>query len=472
MQQLSGQDAMFLHVELDGFPMHVGGVSIHDQSTAPGGKVRFKDILDKFQRSLHKSPIFTRKLLEVPFGLDQPYWIDDPDFDLEFHLRHIALPQPGDWRQLCIQVARLHARPLDRDRPLWEAYVIEGLNNVKGVPKGSFALYLKVHHAAMDGATGVQFFGAFNDLSPRPEPEGPPPARILSPRPAAARLLGRAYLNNLRKPAQILRLLRQGSIAYRRISRGRQENRIQAIGEIPVTRFNGKVSPHRVVDACKFDFAQIRSIKGAVPGATINDVVLTIVGGAMRRYLASLGELPESSLVTSCPIDVRDESERSAGGNMIGIMNVSLRTDIAESRERLAAVHEASRSAKSYAEALGPRLGMDIADTVPAGIQSSVVRLMAAAGIAESNVMNNTMITNVPGSPCQLYLCGAETVDSFGIGPLAPGMGLFHTVNSVVMKKKGTITIAFVSCREMMPDPAFYKDCIEESFRELREDCR
>ena len=152
IQQLSGPDAMFLHTELKGFPMLIGGVSIYDQSTSPNGTVRFKDILAMFESRLDRSPIFTRKLVEVPFKLDQPYWVEDPAFDLEFHVRHIALPQPGDWRQLCIQVARLHARPLDRGRPLWEAYVIEGLNNVEGVPPGSFALYLKVHHAAADGA--------------------------------------------------------------------------------------------------------------------------------------------------------------------------------------------------------------------------------------------------------------------------------------------------------------------------------
>ncbi len=175
MQQLTGQDAMFLHIELDGFPMHIGGVSIYDQSTSPTGKVRFKDILAMFESRLDRSPIFRRKIASVPLNLDQPYWVDDDKFDLEFHVRHIALPAPGDWRQLCIQVARLHARPLDRNAPLWEAYVIEGLNNVEGVPKGSFAMYLKVHHAAMDGASGVKFFAAFNDMSPEP-PAAPPPS--------------------------------------------------------------------------------------------------------------------------------------------------------------------------------------------------------------------------------------------------------------------------------------------------------
>ena len=209
MKQLSGPDAMYLYTETDGFPMHIGGVSIYDQSTCPDGKVRFKDILAMFEGRLDRSPIFRRKLAEVPFVLDTPYWIDDENFDLEFHVRHIALPKPGDWRQLCIQVARLHARPLDRGRPLWEAYIIEGLNNVEGVPKGSFALYTKVHHSAIDGHSGVQFFGAFNDMSPEP-PESEPPAKWNPENPpTVAKLLGKAYWNSLRKPGQFLSLGRK-----------------------------------------------------------------------------------------------------------------------------------------------------------------------------------------------------------------------------------------------------------------------
>ena len=157
MQQLSGQDAMFIHSELPGLPQHIGGISIYDQSTAPGGNVRFKQILAMLEARVHLSPIFRRKLVTVPLGLGQPYWADDPDFDLEYHVRHIALPKPGDWRQLCILAARLHATPLSRDKPLWEIYIIEGLDAVEGLPKNCFAMLMKVHHAAMDGATGAQF---------------------------------------------------------------------------------------------------------------------------------------------------------------------------------------------------------------------------------------------------------------------------------------------------------------------------
>lgn len=471
MQQLTGQDAMFLHMEMEGFPMHIGGVAIYDQSTAPNGIVRFKDILKLFESRLDRSPIFRRKLLSVPMNMDQPYWIDDDNFDLEFHVRHVALPKPGDWRQLCIQVARLHARPLDRARPMWEAYVIEGLNNVEGVPEGSFALYLKVHHAAMDGASGINFFAAFNDFSPEvPEIQAPVPF-VAEKRPGNGALLGKSYINSFKRTGKLYELIKGIRPARERLAKGKEEGRFSSIEEVPVTRFNGKLSSHRVVDAERFDFEDIRAIKNSVEGATINDAVLTIVSGAMQKYLEAKGENLEHSLVGSCPIDVRDESEREAGGNMIGMMNVRLCSDVADPKERLAAIHQQSTESKAYAEALGPRIGMEVTDSIPVGIQSSVMQIAVGSGLAEKNVMQNTVVTNVPGSPCQLYLCGAEIVDSFGIGPITPGAGLFHTVNSAVMNKKGAITLAFVACRDVLPDPEFYTACIRESFDELYKAC-
>ena len=181
MKQLSGQDAMFLHAELDGLPQHIGGVTIYDQSTAPGGKVRFKQILAMLEARAHLSPIFRRKLAFVPYGLGRPYWVEDPDFDIEYHVRHIALPKPGDWRQLCILAARLHAIPLPRDKPMWEMYVIEGLNNIPWLPKSSFAIYTKMHHAAVDGHTGTEITAGMHDTSPEPAPRGTTVTAVLGP---------------------------------------------------------------------------------------------------------------------------------------------------------------------------------------------------------------------------------------------------------------------------------------------------
>ena len=398
MQQLSGQDAMFLHAELDGLPQHIGLVSIYDQLTAPTGKVRFKQILNMLESRAHLSPIFRRKLSFVPYNLGRPYWIEDPDFDMEYHVRHIALPKPGDWRQLCILTARIHSQPLRRDKPMWEIYVIEGLNNIEGYPSGCFALLIKVHHCAMDGATGTQFMNIVHDLTPETRDFGEAPPWLVE-RLSTPKKLGRAYLDAWRKPGQVVDILKEAIPTMRRLRAGRQEQQFHNLDDKPKTRFQGKISRHRVVGASKFDFEVVRAIKNTQHGATVNDVMLTIVAGGMRKYLDSKGELPSHTLVTGCPIDVRSAEERAAGGNMVGFMNVALRTDIVAPCDRLAAVHDEALSAKAYAEALGPRFAVDLTDVMPGNVLSLAIRTASATGIVEANTVFNTIVTNVPGPP-------------------------------------------------------------------------
>lgn len=466
MQQLSGQDAMFLHSEIDGLPQHIGGVSIYDQSTAPDGEVRFKQILSMLERRQHLSPIFRRKLAFVPGNLGRPYWVEDPDFDIEYHVRHIALPKPGDWRQLCILAARIHSQPLRRDKPMWEMYVIEGLNNVEGYPNGCFALLLKVHHCAMDGATGTQFMNIVHDMTPEISDPGDPPPWMVE-RPSRTRMLGRAYLDAWRKPGQALGFIKDSIPAFLRIREARKIGDVKFLEGKQSTRFQGKISRHRVVGARKFDFEAIRAIKNSCPGATINDAMLAIVSGGMRKYLEDKDELPDETLVTGCPVDVRSPEERAAGGNMVGFMNLGLRSDIEDPADRLAAIHEESKSAKAYAEALGPRFAVDLTDVLPGNVLSLAVRTASATGLAEASVMSNTIVTNVPGAPFQLYMCGAKLIDSISLGPLLPNVGLFQIVYSSVQDKKGTVTLSFTACRDMMPDPGFYAECLQQSFDEL-----
>lgn len=466
MQQLSGQDAMYIHAELDGFPQHIGGVTIYDQSALADGRVKFKDILALLQSRLHLSPIFRRKLLKVPLNLDQPYWVDDPNFNLEYHVRHLGLPKPGDWRQLCILVSRLHAMPLDRAFPLWEMYIIDGLNGIEGLPKNCFAVLTKVHHSAMDGATGNQFFQNIHDLSPDiTMPDEVPPWQPQAY--VSTEVYRRALANIWRKPGQIYSLARDAIPAYQRIQAGKEAEEFRNLDDKPVTRFQGKISPHRVVDACRFDFESVRKIKNACPGATINDAMLTLVAGGMRKYLEAKNELPENSLVAGCPLDIREKEDQDEPGNKVGVMTVALRTDIADPLERLAKVHIEAAQAKAYAKAMGTRIIADITDAVPPSVLSFGIRAAAATGLGEASVYTNTMVTNVIGAPVQLYFCGAPLVDSLSFGPLLPNVGLFQIIYSHVQNKVGSITLSFTACREMMPDPAFYKECMRASFDEL-----
>ena len=445
--------------------MHIGGLAIYDQSTAPGGAVTFKDILRFFEKRLHKARVFRQRIATVPLSLDHPYWIDDPDFDLEFHVRHIALPKPGDWRQLCIQAARLHARPLDTTRPLWEAYVIEGLDNVAGVPAGSFALVTKMHHAAIDGVSGAEISAAIHDVSPEDTLEPPDgewrPERF----PTRMELLGRSAVTTVKKPFELASLVTRNAPVAWRFGRGLLNKEIHLNTKVPRTRFNGNVSPHRVFDGRTFSLDEIRAIKGRVDGATVNDVIVSVCGGALRNYLAAKGELPEESLVAMAPVSARPEDMRKAAGNMVSTMSLPIRSDIANPLERLRAVHDESEEAKKLTRTVGASLAAEAAHFLPSTTTGLMASMYARSGLAKRlPPVFNTIITNVPGPNVPLYSMGSRMVASFGLGPIIHGLGLFQPV----IGYNGQITVSAISCREMMPDPAFYCDCLSESFEDLR----
>ena len=469
MEQLSGLDASFLYLETGNMPMHIGGLAIYDQSTAPGGAVTFKDILRFFEKRLHKARAFRQRLVTVPMSLDYPYWIEDPDFDLEFHVRHIALPKPGDWRQLCIQTARLHARPLDTSRPLWEAYVIEGLDNVEGVPAGSFALVTKFHHAAIDGVSGAEISAAIHDTSPEDTVEAPETEWRPERFPTPMELLGRTAVTTAKKPFEFVSLVGRNAGTAWRFGRGLLNKELHLTTKVPRTRFNGNVSPHRVFDGRSFSLDEIRAIKSRIDGATVNDVMVSVCGGALRRYLQSKGELPEESLVAMAPVSARPEEMRKAAGNMVSTMSLPVRSDIADPLDRLRAVHSESEDAKKLTRTLGASLGTELAHFLP----STTTGLMATAygryGLAKRlPPIFNTVITNVPGPNFPLYSMGSRMVASFGLGPVTHGIGLFQPV----IGYNGQITVSAISCRAMMPDPEFYCDCLTEAFDDLKKSAK
>ncbi len=464
MQQLSGLDSSFLYLETGATPMHIGSLSIYDQSTAPEGRVTFKQILKFFDDRLHKARAFRQRLVRVPLSLDNPYWIEDPDFDLEFHVRHIALPSPGDWRQLCIATARIHSRPLDMRKPLWEAWVIEGLDNVEGMPKGSFALLTKFHHAAIDGVSGAEIVAAIHDPAPDAEVDEPvhewQPERI----PTGVELLTRSLAHSLRTPVKFAGLLRRSAPALAKVAGGIWTRQLKLPVRVPRTRFNGNVTPHRVFTGRVFDLDKIKAIKNSQPGTTVNDVVVAICGGALRRYLDERNELPAASLVAMAPMSIRSDKDRRSAGNMVTTMSLPIRTDIADPLARLLAVSEESQQAKKLTHTMGPTLTADAAEFLPTTVSAMLVRMYADARIAEKiPPLFNTVITNVPGANVPLYSMGSRLVASWGLGPVVHGLGLFQPVLSYC----GTITISAVADRDMMPDPAFYGDCLVSSFDEL-----
>jgi diacylglycerol O-acyltransferase len=463
MRQLTGLDASFLYAETPNSPMHISGLSIYDQSTAPGGKVRFKDIIENTNNRLMGLPVMTQKLMMVPMSLDHPYWVTDGAYDPEFHIRHIALPKPGDWRQLCIVISRLHARPLDRAHPLWELYIIEGLDNVEGVPKGSFAMFSKTHHAAIDGTSGMELTAATHDLSPDYKSGHKSTTISVDNEPSSLELMLRSQLNNIRKPFNFVSVARNTVPGMAKVVAGLSRGQLSRVKDVPRTRFNGGVSPHRVFDAISVPLDDVKKIKNSVTGATVNDAAITIVGGALRKYLAAHNELPGQSLAAMAPINVRSDKDK-AGGNIVASMTVQVRSDIEDPLERLQAVHEGSSKAKVLTNAIGAKAMTDYTQFIPSMLTAQAARLASRWGLANRMSPSfNCVITNVPGPPIPLYNTGANMVANYGTGPVQDGVGLFHVISSYC----GQFVISATSCRVMMPDPAFYRQCLQDSFDEL-----
>ncbi len=467
MQQLSGQDASFLYFETPTTPMHIGGIMIYDPSTVKGGKQGFKDILRAIESRLHLARSFREKVVNVPFNLDHPWWVEDKHFDLEYHVRHIRLPEPGDWRQLCIQVARLHSRPLDLTRPLWEFTVVEGLDAIPGLPKGSYAIVTKIHHACIDGMSGVDLIEAIHDLEPQPAeiPKSKPWSGESDPNPME--LLFRAQINNITQPFRFAEVMARTVPAMGRLGALFADRQLEPPRfQPPRTRFNHQVTGHRVVEGRRFELATIRAIKNAVPGATVNDVVLALVGGALRRYLEDKQELPDQSLIAMAPISVRGAEGKNAMGNQVAAMTVPLGTEIADPLERLKSVHESAVTSKAMTNAVGAKLLTDYSQFIPSTTAALAARLYTEYGLAERmSVPFNCVVTNVPGPQVPLYCAGARLVSQFGLGPIFDGMGLIFPVFSYC----GWVMVSLTSCREMMPDPGFFGECLDESFEALRE---
>jgi WS/DGAT/MGAT family acyltransferase len=480
MKQLSGTDAMFLAAEHGNNYMHVASLAIYDPSTAPGGGVRFKDVLRHFTSRMDQFPQFRRRLVNVPFMLDRPYWVEDATMDVEYHVRHIALPHPGDWRQLCIQVARIHSRPLDRTKPLWEAYVIEGLHNVKGVPPGSFALYTKMHHAIVDGESGTEIMRSLLSTTPdsaEAETAALPSRHAADRTPTLVELYSRALVHNAQKVPSLARfslgtakrLASLGAEAVGVVKEYAAETQqsVTAVltGDLgallpklpPATRFAGDVSAHRVFEAVGLPLADFKVIREQVGEATVNDQFLTIVGGAVREYLASKGELPDESLLAMVPMTLRGSDKGGDRGNQVGATAISVHTEIEDPVERLRAIRKKAATSKRLTDKLGKELMRDLLDNLPNLLTSPLGRHMKLPKIG-------LVVSNVRGPDVPLYLAGAQLVNYAPISIAVDRMGL----NVTGFSYAGTMWICAVSCREMLPDPGYFAECLRNAFAALK----
>ncbi|MEO1027969.1 MAG: wax ester/triacylglycerol synthase family O-acyltransferase [Pseudomonadota bacterium] len=470
MKQLKPQDAQFLYMEDSRLAAHVTSFAICDQSTAPTQPVRFRDIVRTIEERLGDSPLFDRRLMRLPLDFDFPYWVEDSHFDIDYHVRHVRLPEPSDWRQLCIQVARAHSRPLDMNRPPWEIYVVEGLENVEGVPAGSFALIVKMHHSAVDGTSAMKFLFSMLDIGPKGPPIMPPPPKRKQERvkpPSVRQILTRAATNNLTSPAKLTAKSASFLPKVARAALDRVQGKSDVDLHVPKTRFNGEISPNRAFDATSFHFDELKEVRNGFPGATINDVVLGIVSGGLRRYLKSKKELPDEPLVITAPINTRstkNTDDVKDDGNSVSTMSVPIFTNLVNPVERMNSIMRATESAKKAKSGLASRILTDTSQNIPAFLQANLAPVLAQLAPSQGPV-TNAFVSNVPGVQIPLYFNGCEIVMFHGLAPIGAGMGLFIATPSY----NNRISFGVTTTRQIMPDTDYFIRCLKKAMEELKE---
>lgn len=442
MRRLLGQDTAFWYGETPTWHMHVGSLIIVDRSEAPD--FGYEAVRDLFVSRLHLVPQFRWKVVETPLHLDKPYWVEDEHLDPEFHIRHTAVPPPGGRKQVEDLVSRIMAIKLDRSRPLWELWVIEGL------PDDKVGILSKIHHAVIDGVSGAGLGEVLLDVTPEirdTSNEGRDDSLAGERQPGDVELLARGVVNTVLSP---LRMLRQAAgLATVAPTLGRymaRKDRPSIYFESPKTRLNGELTAHRRFSGTTVELERVKAVKTAF-GVKLNDVLLALVSEAIRGYLDELDELPASPLTAQVPVSLRTEDDASVG-NKVGTITVSLATHIEDPAERLRAIHASSQSAKEMRQAMSARSIQGITDTAHPRLLNLAARAYTAVGLSDIAVPVSVVVSNVPGPPFPLYMAGAKVTSILPIGPPVMGVALNVTMFSYIDR----VDVGFITVPELVPN--------------------
>jgi len=460
MERLTGLDAAFLYMETPSLHMHVSMAAVFDPSTVPGG-YSFDKLRDLVGSRLALAPVFRRRLVEVPLRLGHPYWVDDEHFDLDFHFRRAALPSPGGMDELAVFVGDVCSRQLDRSKPLWQMYLVEGLEH------GHVALVSKIHHSTIDGVSGAELLAQLFDLEADPPPREIPEAPVDDKVPSDLYMIAHALAARLAAPIDITRLAwRTGRsvLNVRKVRRSSEEAKAALPLTTPRTSLNAAVTPHRKVAFSSISLADVKELKGAL-GATVNDVVLGICTGALRNYLRSRGELPDDPLVATVPVSVHPTTANRRGANKVSAMFVSLPCGTDDPAERIEIIRSVTKGAKSEHNALGADVLLNWSEHATPNVFSAAARAYTRLRLADRHrPIHSLVISNVPGPDFPLYLGGAELVAGFPLGPVMDGAGL----NVTVMSYRGTLNWGLMACAEAVPGVGGIAAAIPEALDELR----
>ena len=447
MQRMSGIDPMFVYSETPVTPMEVGYTCVFEPATAPGG-YSFEAVRAVLAERVPSLIPFRRRLMAVPFGLDHPRWVDDPDFDLDNHLHRVALPAPGGEAELTAMVASVMGRPLDPDQPPWEMHVVEGLEG------GRVGLIAKIHHAVIDGVAGVQLMAQLLDLSQDGRPAVVCPPWLPADLPSNAQLVAAALPSMFKSPVRALRAVREVGRTALRLARCALDGETGPLS-IPLgapSTFETPVGATRSVSFARLSLRDVRSLKEQF-GVTINDVVLAICSGALRSHLAAHEKEPNkeagSPLVAVVPISVRGQSADGDLGNRLSAMFVPLANDLEQPLERLRAIAATSTSAKAQERAVGyGPMASAVSEAVPPVLARPMIQLGIQVGALRRLRAGNLMISNVPGPNVSLYFAGMRMVAAYPLGPVVDGVALNITVQSY----GDAVFVGINACATAVPD--------------------
>lgn len=449
MERLSAADASFLYMENPVVHMHVTGVMILDPSTVPGGYYfeRFRDLLIS---RIHLVPAFRRRLLQVPFGLDHPVWADDPNFDIDRHLHRRTIDAPGTSDQLAEFISEYAGERLDMTIPLWQMLVVEGFED------GSIAVVSKMHHVAVDGATGTDMLTQLVDLTPETQPTAAPEKGFdPHPLPNSAELFVGAAVSRATHPMRQVRAFRRVAGSLLRIG----QNVIEGGGEddapsaarpfdVERTMLNGSLTAKRQVAMAQSSLEEFRLVKNHF-GTTVNDVFLAACTQALRAYLMAHGETADSPLVASVPVSVHGKSGYEGSANQVSNMFVRLPVDLPDPLDQLTNIRLDTRNAKAVYGAIGADMIGDVTELTPPAIFNLASRMYSRAGLADRlPPIQSLVCSNVPGPPIPLYVAGARLRATYPFGPLTEGAGL----NITVLSNMGNMDIGVIACPDTVPD--------------------
>jgi WS/DGAT/MGAT family acyltransferase len=468
MRQLNALDNLMIGGELANIPMHISAVMLYDTAGKRGAKRLFDSLENDFGAIIDQHfPILRCRLDEVALQLDKAYWVEDTHFSLSYHINRVALPKPQNWQEFYRLIGQFHAQPLDRARPLWQVLFVEGLDALEGIPRGSTAVFFKIHHAVMDGKSALRLASSFHSLDPEPGAptlaEGMPieePVDKAFRAPSWWTKYGRAWWHSIERPVDLAATLLKLIPQVLQTDHSTTEPEHQPI---PQLHFNHPVAADRITGHVRMSMKQLRRLEKKYH-CTINDVALCVIGGALRNYLRDRKELPEENLQTLMPIDIRRKGSKEHTGNQVSAARLCLYTNVNDAKERLQAISKASSHTKKRTKKGDPHALLNLVDDIhPAIILWLGQWLVNSGQIDKLPQLVNTVVTNVPGMRTEVYLAGAKLIDYLGYGPLAPNMGLFHTVSST----PDHVNISFLSTNEFMGDGSAYRAALAQSYAEV-----